>query len=121
MRFCWLSIPLVAVLIGCGGGASGGNVHVLIRNRGNKPATLFALLPDKRTPGQTEWTNVGTVKPHNDQEFDLPLDKLGPGKNIRLQPGAGAVQIAELNSNTVKSGKVTLTMKLDETMEVTSE
>jgi len=65
-----------------------------------------------------DWANVGSVKPFNDQEFELPLDKLGAGQNIRLQPGAGPIQITELSPKTVKSGQVTLTMKEDETMEV---
>jgi len=121
-----VALGLGMLLLGCGAGTPE-TIHVRVRNECDRPATLWAFVAETNAPNNPEWGSVGVVKPHTDGDFDLPLARLGPDKNIRLQPGAGPVQMTELSSKTIPGGgckgtrKATLTMKKDETMEVAFE
>jgi len=111
-------LAVAVSLVGCGG-LKGGNVQVRVRNRANRPVTLWVNLPAKELAGTLTWQSLGLISPHDDKEFDLPLDKLGPGKNIRLQPGAGPVRMTEVSPATLDGhSSITLIMKENEIMEV---
>lgn len=120
MRGVWLASLFFAVVL-LGGCASSGSAHVTVKNEHEKELLVWVF---RRDPERKDfrWTSLGKVVGKSTSDFDLPLSDLGPGLNLRLQPGGGLVKMAEISEKAVPSSgcggarSTTLTFHSDETL-----